>query len=215
MNTFSQKTRGLILKYPETPILNQQPIPVSVSIFINLSIYLFVSLSHTLCLCLSLSHSNQAFLVACTRLYTPLCPSVSRSVGWSVTFYFFMIFVLWPYCSCPNGLMTSNIAPAHPHTTGITVYPALFFDLLLFFFFLPFATHTAFAFWNDRRKNVFTDETNPTGRQAGIPVGFPSQRYLEQYIVNKEPPFETFTPDRRNKRESNMTKWVYSLNTRG
>ena len=32
------------------------------------------------------------FLVACTRLYTPLCPSVVWSVGWSVTLYFFYVF---------------------------------------------------------------------------------------------------------------------------
>ena len=29
------------------------------------------------------------FLVACTRLYNPLCPSVGQSVGWLVMFYFF------------------------------------------------------------------------------------------------------------------------------
>ena len=30
-----------------------------------------------------------SFLVACTRLYKPLCRSVGRSVGWSVPLYFF------------------------------------------------------------------------------------------------------------------------------
>ena len=62
------------------------------------------------------------FLVACTRLYTPLSPSVGRSVGrsvgqlvsWSVTPYF-----------CPGGLETSNMAPAHQHVTSVAVYPAL------------------------------------------------------------------------------------------
>ena len=37
------------------------------------------------------------FLVACTRLYNPLCPSVGWSVGRSVTLSFFSPF----YCSCP------------------------------------------------------------------------------------------------------------------
>ena len=53
--------------------------------------------------------------------------SVGRSVGRSVTLYFFMIFIFGPHCSCPNGLVTSNMAPAHPHATSVAVYPALFF----------------------------------------------------------------------------------------
>ena len=64
------------------------------------------------------------FLVACTRLYTPLCPSVGRLVGRS-RFTFFYDFILLPHCSCPNGLVTSNMAPAHPHATSVAVYPAL------------------------------------------------------------------------------------------
>ena len=40
-----------------------------------------------------------------------------------------MNFIFWPHCSCPNGLVTSNMAPAHPHATGVAVYPALFFKL--------------------------------------------------------------------------------------
>ena len=76
------------------------------------------------------------FLVACTRLYNPLCrsvrpsvrPSVRRSVRPSVrpshfTFLFFC--GLWPHCSCPSDQVTSNTAPAHPHATGVVVYPAL------------------------------------------------------------------------------------------
>ena len=34
----------------------------------------------------------------------------------------------WPYCSCPNDLVTSIMAPAHPHKTGVAVYPALLFN---------------------------------------------------------------------------------------
>ena len=37
-----------------------------------------------------------------------------------------MIFIFGPHCSCPNGLVTSNMAPAHPHATSVAVYPALF-----------------------------------------------------------------------------------------
>ena len=37
-----------------------------------------------------------------------------------------MILFLWPHCSCPNGLVTSNMTPAHPHATSVAVYPALF-----------------------------------------------------------------------------------------
>ena len=57
-----------------------------------------------------------------------LCPSVRPSV----TLYFFCFVFLfffcgfWPYCSCPNDLVTSIMAPAHPHATGVAVYPALF-----------------------------------------------------------------------------------------
>ena len=34
---------------------------------------------------------------------------------------------LWPHSSCQNNQVTSNMAPAHPHVTGVAVYPALFF----------------------------------------------------------------------------------------
>ena len=73
------------------------------------------------------------FLVACTRLYNPLCPSVGRLVGRSVghTLLFFMILLLWPPCSCPNSLVTSKMAPAHLHATSVAMYPALFSDNLL------------------------------------------------------------------------------------
>ena len=72
------------------------------------------------------------FLVARTRLYTPLCrsvgPSVRRSVRRSVrhTLLFRRFLAFWPYRSCPNAPVTSNMAPAHPHATGVAVYPALF-----------------------------------------------------------------------------------------
>ena len=75
------------------------------------------------------------FLVACTRLYNPLCPLVGRSVGLSHFAFFFMILFLGPHCSCPRCLVTSDMAPAHPHPTSVAVYPALlsFMSASLFF----------------------------------------------------------------------------------
>ena len=36
-----------------------------------------------------------------------------------------MNFIFWPYCWWKNGIVTSNMAPAHPNATGVAVYPAL------------------------------------------------------------------------------------------
>ena len=49
------------------------------------------------------------------------CPFVHLLVGH--TLLFFMIFILWWYCSCLNALVTSNTAPAYPHATWM--YSAL------------------------------------------------------------------------------------------
>ena len=59
-----------------------------------------------------------------TRLYTPLCWSVGPSV--CHTLLFWHLWGFWLYRSCPNAPLTSNMAPAHPHATGVAVYPALF-----------------------------------------------------------------------------------------
>ena len=60
-----------------------------------------------------LTHFFYLFLVACTRLYTPLCRSVGLSIGWSpFTFSAFLSFLsiqllpgcpsdLLQHCSCP------------------------------------------------------------------------------------------------------------------
>ena len=69
------------------------------------------------------SSAKLDFLVACTQLYTPLCPLVGRSVVLSFTLHFFMIFIFGPHCSCPNGLVTLIMAPPHPHATLVAVYP--------------------------------------------------------------------------------------------
>ena len=81
--------------------------------------------------------SSITFLVACYATLQPALsvrpsvgPSVRRSVRHTLLFLGFCSF--WLHCSCPNDLMTSITALAHPHTTGVAVYPALFF--LLFFF---------------------------------------------------------------------------------
>ena len=67
------------------------------------------------------------FLVACTRLYNPLCLLVGWSVGRLVNhiLLFFMILFLWPHCSYPNELLTLNMAPSHPLATSVAVFPAL------------------------------------------------------------------------------------------
>ena len=54
------------------------------------------------------------------RLVNPL---VRRSVHHTLLFLDFRS--LWPHCSCPSDQVTSNMAPAHPHATGVAVYPAL------------------------------------------------------------------------------------------
>ena len=51
-------------------------------------------------------------------------PSVRPSVRHTLLFLGFCGF--WPYCSCPNDLVTPIMAPAHPHATGVAVYLALF-----------------------------------------------------------------------------------------
>ena len=68
-------------------------------------------------------------LLACMTLfsrvlrdYTRLCQSVSWSVGRLVGFC-----GLWPHCSCQNALETLSTAPTHQHTSGVAIYPALFF----------------------------------------------------------------------------------------
>ena len=68
------------------------------------------------------------FLSRATRLYTPLCRSVRRSVRSLVrhTLLFWGFCGIWPHCSCPNDQVTSKTAPVHPHATGVAVYPALF-----------------------------------------------------------------------------------------
>ena len=70
------------------------------------------------------------FLVACyATLHPALSASLSQSDGWLVGpshLTLFMFFILWPHCTCPNALVTSQMAPAHTHAIGVAVYPALF-----------------------------------------------------------------------------------------
>ena len=54
-----------------------------------------------------------------------VCPSVGPSVRHTLLFQ--RLWGFWLYRSCPNAPLTSNMAPAHPHATGVAVYPALFF----------------------------------------------------------------------------------------
>ena len=54
------------------------------------------------------------FLVACTRLYNPLCPSVGRSVGRSVTFYFFLWFYSLTSLLLPKWSSDLKYGPCPP-----------------------------------------------------------------------------------------------------
>ena len=65
-----------------------------------------------------------SFLVADMQLYKSLCPSVRRSVGWSVGEHE------------SKSVKTRISAPAHLSATGMAVYPALF-SLFFLFDFLP------------------------------------------------------------------------------
>ena len=60
-------------------------------------------------------------------LYTLLCLLIHLLIS---LFPFNLFFLgLWPHCSYTNALMTSNMAPAYSHATGVAVYLAnwLFF----------------------------------------------------------------------------------------
>ena len=56
-----------------------------------------------------------------------VCPSVCPLVHLSVhhTLLFLAFCGLWPHCSFPSDQVTSDMAPAHLHATGVAVYPAL------------------------------------------------------------------------------------------
>ena len=71
---------------------------------------------------------RKTFLVAC---YATLHPALSvhtsvRPLVRLSHFTFFGFCGLWPHCTCPNDEVTSITAPAHPHATGVAVYPTLF-----------------------------------------------------------------------------------------
>ena len=81
------------------------------------------------------------FLDASTHLFKRLCPSICPSVGPSVgpsvhllvrhTLLFLGFCGVWLHCGCLSDWVTSNTAPAHLHATGVAVYPALFFHIVL------------------------------------------------------------------------------------
>ena len=50
---------------------------------------------------------------------------VGPSIGLSVTLLFLFFCGFWPHYSSQNDLVTSITAPAHPHATGVAMYPAL------------------------------------------------------------------------------------------
>ena len=62
--------------------------------------------------------------------------SIGWLVGWSVshTLLFYNDFIFWSHCSYPNGLVTSNMAHAHPHVTLVALYLALFSSIMHIWF---------------------------------------------------------------------------------
>ena len=93
-------------------------------------------------------HSSECSIFSCVLQDTTppfVHPSVSQLVGWLVspshfTFYDFYSFT----SSYPNGQVTSNMAPAHPHTTGVAVDPAVFLNVT--YFRLNMHTNATFPF---------------------------------------------------------------------
>ena len=81
-----------------------------------------------------------------TRLCSPLFRAVGRSVGLFVPLLLSFMFRRWPHCSCPNALVTSNTALAHPHATEVAVCPALF---SLIGFFRIKSSLDSFRCWED------------------------------------------------------------------
>ena len=69
--------------------------------------------------------SGFSFLVACYATLPPVL-SVRLSVHLSICPFRLIFFGLWPHCICPNAQVTSNMAPAYLHATGVAVYLALF-----------------------------------------------------------------------------------------
>ena len=69
------------------------------------------------------SYTLKNQLLIFSRMHATLQPalSVGRLVRRS-HFTFFMILFLLPHCSCPNGLVTSNMAPAHPVSGFVFVH---------------------------------------------------------------------------------------------
>ena len=56
-----------------------------------------------------------------------------------------MIFIFVPHCSRPNGLKTTNMAPAYLHATSVALHPALFSKSLLINLFGTYPLHLSFV----------------------------------------------------------------------
>ena len=92
------------------------------SVFLCFSLRLFVCffLFFVLFRCVRQEHISIKGLVR-PSVRPSVCLSVRPSVRPSIihTLLFLGFCGLWPHCSCPNDLVTSNTAPAHPSATGI------------------------------------------------------------------------------------------------
>ena len=83
-------------------------------------------------LALSKRHIFHLFLSLLSLFSQVLRVSTPRFVCWLVgrsRFTFLCFCSLWTHCS--NALVTSKMAPAHPHETSVAVYPALFLNVLI------------------------------------------------------------------------------------
>ena len=101
-------------------------------------------------------------------------------VCWSVTFYFFYDFFL-PHYSCQSGLVTSNLAPAHPHATWFAVHPALCcWDC-------QFGTHFA-RMRTSLRKCRFLTRWTTFGVWFGITQSLPSSCWTKMDATETTPP---------------------------
>ena len=98
----------------------------------------------------------QCFLVASTRLYNPLCPSVGRLVGHTSLFLSFFFFdltapaqmVWWPQIIIQyTGLPISSVPlpSAHPHATWVAEYSACLSTFFLFAYMAYLSSFLSFC----------------------------------------------------------------------
>ena len=104
------------------------------------------------------------------------------TIGWLVGrlvghILLFLILFFWRHCSCPNGQVTSTMAPAHLHATSVDVYPALF-CFFVFSSWDPILTFYIARLWKTLRKTICFYVINLLG-----PTGT-SSRFIDRWSQN-------------------------------